>query len=236
MLKAFESNTRAPHARCAWVLSAALIVAACGGGGTDTQPQSVDMSTAGTSTMSTAGSPTQSAAGTPSVMSAGGAGSAATATGNAGAPATGGAPAAAGSGGAATDGAAGMAGDAGSGAAAASNEPTFTNVYKTLFAVAGTAGCYGCHGGMANPALNGNLAMITDKATAYKALVAAMSSPESVCKEMTRVTAGDPMKSLLYLKLAGMQTCGMSMPPGTPLKPEVVDMVKAWIMAGAMDD
>ena len=126
-----------------------------------------------------------------------------------------------------------MSGSTGS---AAPGEPTFTNVYNALFSVSGIGGCYGCHGGLANPALNGNFAMLSDQATTYKGLVSAPSSEASVCKDMTRVTAGDPMKSLLYLKLSGMQPCGMSMPPGTPLSPEIVELIKAWITAGAKDD
>jgi hypothetical protein len=131
--------------------------------------------------------------------------------------------------------AAGMSGSAGGGAAASG--PTFSAVYDALFSVSAAAGCYGCHSGMMNPALNGNFSMITDKAAAYKGLVASMSSPAGMCKDMTRVTAGDPMKSLLYLKIAGMPPCGMKMPPGgTPLPAEVVTLVKDWIMAGAKDD
>jgi hypothetical protein len=109
-------------------------------------------------------------------------------------------------------------------------------VYNALFAVAGAGGCYGCHGGLANPALNGNFAMLSDQATTYKALVSAPSSEASVCKDMIRVTPSDPMSSLLYLKLSGMQPCGMPMPPGTPLNADIVSMVEAWIRAGAQDD
>jgi hypothetical protein len=89
---------------------------------------------------------------------------------------------------------------------------------------------------MANPALNGNFSMLTDKAAAYKGLVAAMSSADGMCKGMTRVKASDPMMSLLYLKVAGSPPCGMKMPPGTPLPAETVTLIKDWIMAGAKDD
>ena len=127
----------------------------------------------------------------------------------------------------------GMSGSTGH---AAPSEPTFTNVYNALFAVSGIGGCFGCHGGLANPALNGNLAMLSDQAVTYQALVSAMSSETSVCGGMTRVTPGEPMASLLYLKLAGEQPCGMPMPPGTPLSADIVDMVEAWIAAGAQDN
>jgi hypothetical protein len=155
--------------------------------------------------------------------------------GNAGsaAGATAGAKAAASSGSGSGSGSGGVSGFTGS---AASGEPTFTNVYNALFSVSGVGGCYGCHGGLANPALNGNFAMLSDQATTYKALVSAPSSEASVCKDMTRVTPADPMKSLLYLKLSGMQPCGMPMPPGTPISAEIVELIEAWIAAGAKDD
>jgi hypothetical protein len=131
--------------------------------------------------------------------------------------------------------AAGTSGSAGGGAAASG--PTFSAVYDALFLNTAAAGCFGCHSGMSNPALNGNFSMITDKAAAYKGLVAAKSSPDSMCKDMTRVTAGDPMKSLLYLKISGTPPCGMKMPPGgMPLPADVVTLVKDWIMAGAKDN
>lgn len=218
MSKAFEYRVR-------WVATATLLIAACGGGEMDSQ--------VGASTQ-VAGTPAGGAgapavAGTKAATSSGGAGSAgtkvATAGGGAGAPAGGAGSSASGSG--------GMSGSSGS---AAPGEPTFTNVYNALFSVAGIGGCYGCHGGLVNPALNGNLAMLSDQATTYKALVSAMSSEASVCKDMTRVTPGDPMKSLLYLKLSGKQPCGMPMPPGTPVSPEVVGLIEKWIMAGAKDD
>jgi hypothetical protein len=65
-------------------------------------------------------------------------------------------------------------------------QPTFTNVYNAHFSVSGIGGCFGCHGGLANPALNGNFAMMSDQATTYKALVSAMSS------QRERVQGYDP--------------------------------------------
>jgi hypothetical protein len=56
------------------------------------------------------------------------------------------------------------------------------------------------------------------------------------CPVKMIVTPGDPMKSLLYLKLAGMQpaTCGVRMPKGKPmLMKEDIDLVFNWIKAGA---
>jgi hypothetical protein len=89
---------------------------------------------------------------------------------------------------------------------------------------------------MPNPALNGNFSNLMDKDSAYKELVGAMSSAGGMCSGMTRVTAGDPTKSLFFLKVSGKPPCGMPMPPGTPLAPDLVELIKAWIMAGAKND
>jgi hypothetical protein len=211
-----------------WVVSGALWFAACGGGEMQAQTgASTGNASAGSAAASSTGNAAASNTGTagataPTAMTSASGGAGAQA-----APAT-------------TSGASGGAGSGGmsgsTGTAAAPSEPTFTNVYNALFAVSGIGGCFGCHGGLANPALNGNFAMLSDQATTYKALVSAPSSEASVCKDMTRVTAGDPMKSLLYLKLSGMQPCGMPMPPGTPLSPDVVSLIKDWIAAGAKND
>jgi hypothetical protein len=119
---------------------------------------------------------------------------------------------------------------------AAPGAPTFSAVYAALFGQIAAPGCFGCHGGMANPALNGNFSMVTSKAAAYSGLVGAMSSDAGMCKGMTRVKAGDPMSSLLYLKISATPPCGMRMPPGDVVAAETVTLVKNWIMAGAKDD
>jgi hypothetical protein len=202
-----------------WVVSGVLFLAACGGGEMDAQAGAATGSS-GSNVVGNAGSAAGATAGAKAAASSGGAGAPASSSVN---------RAGSGSG----SGSGGVSGFTGS---AASGEPTFTNVYNALFSVSGVGGCYGCHGGLANPALNGNFAMLSDQATTYKALVSAPSSEASVCKDMTRVTPADPMKSLLYLKLSGMQPCGMPMPPGTPISAEIVELIEAWIAAGAKDD
>lgn len=235
LLKAYEQCTRA------WLISLTLAAAGC---------SSADMPTQSTAPTGMSTSPNaMTAAGNKAVPSTapaavGGAGAPAPTMTSAAASGGAGAKAAASSGGAgananatvaAGSGAAG-AGSAGTMSASASG-PTFSAVYDALFSNSAAAGCFGCHSGMMNPALNGNFSMITDKAAAYKGLASAKSSPEGMCKDMTRVTAGDPMKSLLYLKISGSPPCGMKMPPGgTPLPADVVTLVKDWIMAGAKDD
>lgn len=209
-----------------WVVSGVLLLAACGGGEMDAQAGAATGSS-GSMAPNVSGNAAPASAGA-KAASAGGAtagAKAAASSGGAGAPASAGSRAGSGGG--------GMSGSSGS---ASPSEPTFTNVYNALFSVSGIGGCYGCHGGLANPALNGNFAMLSDQATTYKALVSAPSSEASVCKDMTRVTPTDPMKSLLYLKLSGKQPCGMPMPPGTPLSSEIVALIEAWIAAGAKDD
>jgi hypothetical protein len=54
---------------------------------------------------------------------------------------------------------------------------------------------------------------------------------------LDRVVPGDPDHSLLYLKLKGNPPCGDAMPSNNgPLDPAKVEMVRAWIAAGAKND
>jgi mono/diheme cytochrome c family protein len=50
------------------------------------------------------------------------------------------------------------------------------------------------------------------------------------------ILAGDPQGSLLVQKLLGTQTVGGVMPPGIPLTQEEIDLIIAWIEAGAPDN
>jgi hypothetical protein len=228
MSKLLERGTRNALSICV-----ALGVAACGGGEMQSQALGTSSATAApagaagmkATSVGSAGAASTSTSPSTSAAAAGKSASSAAAGASAGPAGSSASAAAAGT----------SAGAAGS-ASGASSEPSFSNVYDALFSTAGAGGCYGCHGGIANPALNGNLAMLMDKAATYKALVGTPSSPDSMCKEMTRVTAGDPMKSLLYLKISGMPPCGMEMPPGSKLPDATIALVKDWITAGAKDD
>jgi hypothetical protein len=53
---------------------------------------------------------------------------------------------------------------------------------------------------------------------------------------LSLVTPGDPDKSLLYLKLAGMPPCGGKMPPTGALAADEIARIRAWIMNGAADN
>ena len=212
----------------AFFVSVALI-AACGGGATDSQQPS---STAAGSP-STMAAPSTTAA--PSTMAA-----PTTAAPSAGKPATTTSPGAAG-----MTAAGGTAGKSGSGATTTAMSPagaagaagaTFSAVYAALFDQTAAPGCFGCHGGISNPALNGTFAMVNSKDAAYSGLVGAMSGEAGMCKGMTRVKAGDPMSSLLYLKIASKPPCGMEMPPGGMVDAATVTLVKDWIAAGAKND
>lgn len=52
---------------------------------------------------------------------------------------------------------------------------------------------------------------------------------------LRRVVPGDPAASLLYLKIGpGAPPCGTHMPQGAdPIDPELVELVRSWILAGA---
>lgn len=238
------------------VASAALSFGACGG--TETQPGTTTSPTTGGAPSTVAGAPSTSA-GSPATGAAGAAnipaGTAGTTAGTAGSGAsaagtpavtpggTAGTAAAAGtSGGAGTTAAAGAgagAGAAGSDAAAGGGA-TFTKVFEEILVGTG-CGVGACHG---NPNVPSKLGL-SDRTDAYTGLVGVMamgsegpSAPESGCanKPFVRVKAGDPDNSLLVQKLEGKQMCGKEMPVGGMLKAEQIQLVRDWIMAGAMDD
>ena len=90
------------------------------------------------------------------------------------------------------------------------------------------AACVRCHG--TSGALN-----LATPATAYTALVGAAAAGGSCAGGgRVRVVAGNPMGSLLYLKLVNMQPCGNSMPRGGTLTAAQIDTVRQWIQGGAL--
>jgi hypothetical protein len=137
-----------------------------------------------------------------------------------------------------------MSGAAGGGAAgggaAAAGAATFTRVFDEVF---GGCGVGQCHGNAQTPSGLG----LSDKMDAYMGLVGmkAMGKPlpndmsgAPVCMGMDimRVKAGDPDNSLLMQKLENKQKCGAQMPPGGMVKPDQIELVRAWIKAGAKND
>jgi polyvinyl alcohol dehydrogenase (cytochrome) len=117
----------------------------------------------------------------------------------------------------------GGTGDGGSGLA-----PTFTNVYTQVLLPAGCAGPF-CHGGEA-----GNF-RITTQAETYANLVGVQASGASCgTSGLARVVAGNPDASLLLNKVSSLTpACGASMPPGQQLPQAQIDLIRAWIAAGA---
>jgi polyvinyl alcohol dehydrogenase (cytochrome) len=112
-------------------------------------------------------------------------------------------------------------------------DPTFTNIFQGIFCA---TDCKLCHGEGSTEA---GLALVP-KATGYTSLVGIAPSTTAECMNAAtpRVQAGNPMGSLLYLKLANMQTCGTGMPPSAPdrITPAMLDRVREWIMAGAQNN
>jgi hypothetical protein len=124
-------------------------------------------------------------------------------------------------------------------------DPTFTNVYNDIIGVK----CIGCHkpggGGVAVGMLD-----MSSQATAYGNLVgvsamgvgAGTSGVTCASAMLTRVVAGDPNNSLLFNKVhaklvAANPPCGSAMPLGpTVITQAEVDLISAWIAAGAMNN
>ena len=170
---------------------------------------------------------------------AGGAGAGGAGAGGAGAGGAGAGGAGAGGAGAGGSGGGGAGGMAGT---PAPLDPTFTNIVDTIF-----PGCAGptCHSSVAG----GNLMLFGDKAAVHAALLLdAMGRnlpPDPMktnCMEtmplLKRVVPGMPDQSLLYLKVQLMMAppCGVRMPTGGMLGEPQVELIRAWIMAGANND
>ncbi len=99
-------------------------------------------------------------------------------------------------------------------------------IHQDVILGTGCAGGY-CHG--SSPWAS------KDADTSYKALMAAKST-KSKCTAMDYITAGDPSKSLFYLKIAPNEThgCGDKMPKGGKAVPaDHVATIKKWITDGA---
>lgn len=180
---------------------------------------------AGASAFAGAGGNVASSAGAGGIGGAGGAGSGAVAA--AGAAASGvaghGGRAAAGAGASGAGAAGSAAGGAGAAGSNAGEAPTFDAVYALI-----TDSCNGCHalgdGGLTTKTRDG----------AYTGLVNASARQ---CSGWKRVVPNQPDRSVLYLAITRTSVSGCDprdMPPGgTKWSQENIDLVKAWILAGA---
>ena len=93
-------------------------------------------------------------------------------------------------------------------------------------------GCTGCHPGV-NPSLD------LTAGDSYDQLVGIQALEDPT---LYRVVAGDPERSLLYLKVGGdppvadIPAIGTRMPPDAPpIDPADIDLVRRWILQGAKD-
>jgi hypothetical protein len=84
----------------------------------------------------------------------------------------------------------------------------------------------GCHQSMIG---SGGLAMGTDAATAYAAMVDVPSTTG-----VNYVTPGDSANSYVHAKITGSQGKGSQMPLGDSLTPEQIDIMTAWMDGGAL--
>lgn len=106
--------------------------------------------------------------------------------------------------------------------------PTFTEVHERVLQVSCVFST--CHKGGPSPA--GDLSLERDEAHA-----SLVDVPSSVVADRIRVVPGDPEASYVLEKLtAAMPADGDPMPPDAPLEPERIELVRAWIEAGAADD
>jgi hypothetical protein len=106
--------------------------------------------------------------------------------------------------------------------------PTFTEVHERVLQVSCVFAT--CHKGGPSPA--GDLSLERDEA--YANLV---DVPSSVVDGEIRVVPGDPEASYVIDKLtATMPADGDPMPPDAALEADRIELVRAWIEAGAVDD
>ncbi len=140
------------------------------------------------------------------------------------------------------------------------SDPTFAADVLPIFQASCAAGGAGCHGdpsvttagtqsrpflGMPSPAALPGAGSSAASAI-FNGLVGKASAEDP---SMPLVTAGDPTRSFLLLKMDGTQdtqasacaagemgSCGLSMPFGSMLDQGTRDRVRAWIAMGANDD
>jgi outer membrane protein assembly factor BamB len=129
----------------------------------------------------------------------------------------------------------GAAGSGGTGGAAPAAKPaTFSTIYADILAPR----CAGpvCH---SSNSTGGSLNVMPGAtASVVRGSLIGKAAAGSECAKsgLSLVTPGQPDKSLLYLKLAGMPPCGSPMPPTGALSAAELDRIRMWIANGAADD
>lgn len=106
--------------------------------------------------------------------------------------------------------------------------PTLDELHERVLAPSCTFAT--CHGSGPSPA--GALSLERD--VAHASLV---DAPSSMVSDAILVVPGDPDASYMMEKLtATSPAVGESMPPAAPLEAERIELVRAWIEAGAADE
>jgi hypothetical protein len=102
-------------------------------------------------------------------------------------------------------------------------QPTFQSIQDNVF----TPICTACHVGAAAP-----VGLRLDEVNSFGLLVGVPSAEEPA---LLRVAPGDPNNSYLIQKLEGTAAVGGRMPlNGTPLPQADIDMIRQWIIDGAL--
>ncbi|MGI9203135.1 MAG: Ig-like domain-containing protein [Woeseiaceae bacterium] len=105
--------------------------------------------------------------------------------------------------------------------------PVFSDIQANIFTP--TCATAGCHAGAGAPQ-----GLVLDDANSFALLVGVASNEVPA---VLRVAAGDPGNSYLIQKLEGNAASGAQMPlNGTPLPQATIDIVRQWIIDGAVDD
>jgi hypothetical protein len=109
---------------------------------------------------------------------------------------------------------------------------TFTQVYTTVV----TQHCAPCHTTAGGQGISGGKLDMTTQATAYTNLVGVPAAGEACAGKGTRVVAGQPEQSIMYLKASDSDPapCGSKMPLGSNgLDAASSNILEGWIAAGA---
>jgi hypothetical protein len=105
--------------------------------------------------------------------------------------------------------------------------PNFSEIQDQVFTP--TCAVSGCHTGAAAPE-----GLRLDEANSFGMLVDVASSQ---VPSILRVAPGDPDNSYLIQKLEGTASVGAQMPEGGPPLPQAsIDVIRQWIIDGAIDD
>jgi hypothetical protein len=105
--------------------------------------------------------------------------------------------------------------------------PNFSEIQAELFTP--TCATAGCHTGAGAPQ-----GLRLDEANSYGLLV---DVPSTEVPSILRVSPGDPDNSYLIQKLEGTASVGDQMPlGGPPLPQDSIDVIRQWIIDGAIDD